>query len=100
MLESEGGRGFPTKGVWMPRNEDDVIHFTAERGFVIETLAPTIVQMMRDLDMDAHVSLPSGDVIEIEKDCTAKEIIKGYKAYMADHVSARPVSNKNEKERV
>ena len=86
------------KGVLMPRREDDdVIDFTPESGFVIEKLAPTIVQMMRDLDMDAHVTLPDDVVIEIDKDCTTQEIIKGYKDYMAGRIKARPPSNRNEK---
>ncbi len=79
------------------RDDDEVIDFTPEAGFVIEKLAPTIVKMMRTMDMDAHVNLPGNVVIEIDKECTAQEIIKGYKEYMADHISTRPVSNKNEK---
>lgn len=83
----------------MPHTTDDnVIEFTAETGFVIESLAKTIVQMMRDLDMDAHISLPDNTIIEIDKSCTAKEIVAGYKEYMASHVKSRPVSNRNEKE--
>lgn len=77
--------------------DDDVINFTPEPGFTIENLAVTIVQMMRDLDMDAHVNLPNDIVIEISKDCTAKEIISGYKEYMSARVKSRPASNKNEK---
>lgn len=90
------------KGVWMPRRgqDDNVIDYTPEAGFVIEKLAPLIVQMMQDLDMDAHVNLPDGTVIEVEKDCTEKEIIKGYKDYMAGRIKATVPSNKNEREPV
>jgi hypothetical protein len=79
-------------------DDDEVIDFTPESGFVIEKLAPTIVRMMREMEMDARVNLPGGVVLEIEKECTVKEIIKGYKEYIAGHISTRPVSNKNEKE--
>jgi hypothetical protein len=90
------------KGFGMTRrhSDDDVIDFTPETGFVIEKLAETIVRMMRDLDMDAHVNLPDGTVIEIEKECTMKEIIDGYKDFLAGRVRARTPSNKNEKEPV
>lgn len=81
----------------MPRQDDDVIDFTPETGFIIENLARTIVDMMRDMDMDAHVNLPGGVVVEIDKECTAQEIIKGYKDYMSDQIASRPASNKNEK---
>lgn len=78
----------------MPQKQDDnVIEFTAENGFVIENLAKTIVQMMNDLDMDAHITLPDGVVIEVERDCTPSEIIAGYKDYLAGRIKARPPSN-------
>lgn len=84
----------------MPGRQDDdnVINFTPESGFVIEALADTIVQMMKDLDMDAHVNLPDGTIIEVDKDCSRKEIIKGYKDYMAGRIKASAPSNKNERE--
>jgi hypothetical protein len=89
------------KGISMPpRGHDDVIDYTPESGFMIENLAATIVQMMQDLDMDAHINLPDGTVIEVEKDCTEKEIIKGYKDYMAGRIKATVPSNKNERETV
>ncbi len=78
--------------------DDDVIDFTAETGFTIENLAVTIVQMMQDLDMDAHVTLPDRTVIEIDKDCTVREIIEGYKDFISGHIRARTPSNKNEKD--
>lgn len=85
------------KGDFMPpRGEDDVISFTPETGFVIETLAAMIVQMMQNLEMDAHVNLPDGTVIEVDKDCSEKEIINGYKEYIAGLISATKPSNKNE----
>ena len=80
------------------RQDDDVIDFTPETGFVIEKLARMIVQMMREMDMDAHVNLPNDVVLEIDKECTAKEIIKGYKDYVAGRISARPPSNRNERQ--
>ena len=60
--------------------------------------APTIVQAMREMDMDAEINLPNKVTLEIDRNCTAQEIIKGYKDYMARRVRTRPVSNKNEKE--
>jgi hypothetical protein len=78
------------------QGRDDVIVFTAEAGFTIEKLAVTIVQMMQDMDMDAQVKLPSGATLEIDKECTTREIIEGYKDFMADHITARTASNKNE----
>ncbi len=83
----------------MSDNSDDkVIQFTPETGFTIEKLARTIVQMMRDMDMDAHVNLPGGDVMEIDRQCTAKDIIKSYKEFMASRLCKIIPSNKNEKE--
>jgi hypothetical protein len=84
----------------MPRrgHDDDVIDFTPETGFTIEKLAVTIVEMMQDLGLDARINLPNGVVIEIEKECTVKEIIDGYKDFLAGHIRARTPSNKNEKE--
>jgi hypothetical protein len=79
-------------------DDDEVIDFTPESGFVIEKLAASVVRMMREMDMDARVHLPGDVILEIEKECTAGEIIKGYKEYMADRISSRPASNKNEKE--
>lgn len=78
--------------------DDDVIDFTPETGFTIEKLAITIVDMMRDLDLDAHINLPDGTVIEIDKECTVKEIVEGYKGFLAGHIRARTPSNKNEKD--
>lgn len=80
------------------RGNDDVIDFTPEPGFTIENLAVTIVEMMRDMDMDAQVNLPDNVVVEIDRDCTVKEIIAGYKKFIASQVRARAPSNKNEKE--
>lgn len=80
------------------RSDDDVIDFTPESGFVIEKLAAMIVKTMRELDMDAEINLPGKVILEIDRNCTAQEIIKGYKDYMAQRVRTRPVSNKNEKE--
>jgi hypothetical protein len=82
----------------MPEREsDDVLDFTPETGFIIEKLAETIVRMMDDLGMDAQVNLPGNVVIEIDKDCSVQDIIAGYRDYMATHITARPVSNRNEK---
>ncbi|MFH1158360.1 MAG: hypothetical protein V1721_05690 [Pseudomonadota bacterium] len=80
--------------------DDEVINFTPESGFTIESLAATVVQMMRELDMDACVNLPDRVVLEIEKECTAKEIIAGYKKFIARKIKSRTPSNKNEKEPV
>ncbi len=77
--------------------KDHVLDFTPESGFVIEKLAASIVDMMREMDMDACLNLPDGTVIDIEKECTKKDIIDGYKKYIASSISARSVSNKNEK---
>lgn len=82
------------------RGDDNVIEFTPEPGFMIEALAPQIVQMMRDMDMDAHINLPDRVTIEIERDCTVKEIITGYKEYIKTRISGRAASNRNEKEPV
>jgi hypothetical protein len=86
-------------GVWMPQKggDDHVIDFKPETGFTIEKLAKQIVDMMRDLDMDARITLPDA-VIEIEKECTAKEIIDGYKEFIATKIRGRTSANKNEKE--
>ncbi len=84
----------------MPRRRNDnVIEFTPEPGFMIEKLAPQIIQMMRDMGMDAHINLPNGVTIEIEQECTAKEIIAGYKELIKAQIRRRSVSNKNEKEK-
>jgi len=76
--------------------DDSVIHFTPEQGFIIESLARTIVQAMRDMDMDAQVNLPDGTAMDIQKSCTAKEIVDGYNEFIKKQVSARIPSNKNE----
>ncbi len=81
-------------------DKENVLDFTPQSGFVIEKLAVSIVDMMREMDMDARINLPDGTVIDIEKECTTKDIIDGYKEYMANSISARPASNKNEKEPV
>lgn len=78
-------------------DDDDVIDFTPENGFVIEKLAPVIVNAMRDMDMDAQINLPGRVIIEIERDCTEQEIVKGYKNYMSERIKDRSASNKNEK---
>ncbi|MBU6474820.1 MAG: hypothetical protein KGQ70_02540 [Alphaproteobacteria bacterium] len=80
--------------------KDDVLDFTPESGFVIEKLAVSIVDMMREMDMDARLNLPDGTVIDIEKECTKQDIVAGYKEYVANSISSRPASNRNEKEPV
>ncbi len=77
--------------------DDEMINFTPEAGFTIESLAKTVIQMMHELDMDAYVNLPDGAVLEIEKECTAKEIIDGYKKFLSKKMKLRPPSNKNKK---
>lgn len=79
----------------MQGNDDDILTFTPESGFVIEKLASDIVQMMKNLDMDAHIQLPDGTVIEVERDCSKQDIISGYKAYLAGRTSSP--SNKNDR---
>ena len=82
------------------KDDDEVIQFTPEVGFTIEKLASTIIQMMREMDMDAHINLPGGVTIEVERHCTAKEIITGYQEYIKTQITSRSASNKNEKEPV
>jgi hypothetical protein len=77
--------------------ENQVIDFTPENGFVIEKLAQTIVKAMSEMNMDAHLNLPGSVVLEIEKGCTEQEIIEGYNDYMSARVKSRPASNRNEK---
>lgn len=87
------------EGDFMPDRPDDdeVILFTPETGFTIEKLAKTIVQMMRDMDMDAHVNLPTGEVMEIDRHCTVKDIVKGYKEFIARQLKSVVPSNRNDK---
>jgi len=49
------------------RQDDDVITLTPEPGFIIESLVSTVIQMMRELDMDACINLPDNVVLEIDK---------------------------------
>jgi hypothetical protein len=85
--------------MWMSRKQDDdVIEFTPESGFTIESIAPMVVQVMREMEMDARLILPNDIVVEIDRDCTVKEIVAGYKEYMKSQIKSRPASNKNEKE--
>ena len=82
----------------MPRRTDDhVINFTPESGFVIEKLAEAVVKAMREMNMDAQVTLPGRVILEIERDCTEREIIDGYNAYISSQIN-RSASNKNDKE--
>ena len=74
-----------------------MISFTPETGFSIEKLAALLVQTMRELDMDAQINLPNNVTIEVDKECTAKEIIDGYKEFLAKKIRATVASNKNEK---
>ena len=76
--------------------DEQVIEFTPEAGFTIEKLARELVRHMRELEMDARVILPNM-VLEIEKDCTPKEIVDGYNEAMKAHITIRHPSNKNEK---
>ncbi|MCK5658625.1 MAG: hypothetical protein KAH96_01930 [Alphaproteobacteria bacterium] len=79
------------------RQDDEVITLTPESGFSIESLASTVIQMMRELDMDACINLSDNVVLEIDKECTAKEIIAGYKKFIARKLKSSMPSNKNEK---
>ncbi|MCK5555628.1 MAG: hypothetical protein KAI76_05280 [Alphaproteobacteria bacterium] len=78
-------------------DEEEVINFTPKPAFTIESLASTVIQMMRELDMDACINLPDNVVLEIDKECTAKEIIAGYKKFIARKLKSSMPSNKNEK---
>lgn len=84
----------------MPRRGDDhhVLDFRPESGFSIEKLAEMIVQAMRELDMDAQISLPGSVVLEIERECSEQEIVDGYNTYMSTRIGTQSASNKNEKE--
>lgn len=83
----------------MPRrgNDSQVLDFRPESGFIIEKLAQMVVDAMREMDMDAQISLPGQVVLEIERECTEQEIVDGYNTYMATHGKTRQASNRNEK---
>jgi len=84
-----------SKGGGMSHN-DDVIDFKTGTRFYHRKAGAEYVQMMRDMEMDAQITLPDVFVIELENGVTEKQIVDGYNKFISEQVKP-PSSNRNDK---
>ena len=77
--------------------DEHILEFELKNGFAIEKAAKEIVRMMREVNMDAVLQIPGGVTFEIDRDCTANDIVDGYKEFIKSKISKTLPSNSNDK---
>ncbi len=73
-------------------DDDDIIVFEAKntKDVDINKLAPMLVQMMQDKNMDSEIVLYDLDLtIQIEQFCTVEEIVNGFNSAVKQHAVVR-----------
>ena len=69
--------------------------FAPEKGFNLEFFAELIVQVMLAAGTGARVWLPNDVIADFDQDCTAEEIIEGYRNFLGEKMPHRHSENEN-----
>ncbi len=72
-----------------PRDPDpedrQVIEITPDPGTKIEALAPQVIKLMKELDLEAEIHFPTF-TLEVPKGATAKDIVDAYNSVVIDYL--------------